>query len=64
MGAGIGAMFVDLANGACTFGIGMIIFGASLIIMPLMFKLVKLLWKLFTAVMGAIKNVFSGKEKA
>ncbi|MDE6505277.1 MAG: DUF1700 domain-containing protein [Clostridia bacterium] len=64
MGAGIGAMFTDLIGGACTLGIGLIIFGVSLIIMPLMFKLIKLLWKLFTAVMGAIKNLFSGKEKA
>lgn len=63
IGAGIGTLFSDAANGAVTIGIGLILFGASLIIMPLCFKLVKLMWKLFTTVMGAIKGIFSGKEK-
>ena len=63
-GAGIGALFVDGAFGAITIGGGLIIFGLSLIIMPLCFQLVKWMWKLFHMFFAWLKRLFSGKEKA
>ena len=61
--AGIGALFVDATFGAITIGGGLIIFGLSLIIMPLCFQLVKWMWKLFHMFFAWLKRVFSGKEK-
>lgn len=64
LGAGVGALFVDATFGAITIGTGLIIFGLSLIIMPLCFQLVKWMWKLFHMFFAWLKKVFSGKEKA
>ena len=61
--AGIGALFVDATFGAITIGGGLIIFGLSLMIMPLCFQLVKWMWKLFHMFFAWLKRVFSGKEK-
>ena len=63
MGVGIGALFTDAAVGAITIGTGLIIFGLSLIIMPLCFQLVKWMWKLFHMFFAWLKRLFSGKEK-
>lgn len=64
IGAGAGAMFIDAAYGAIAIGGGLITFGVSLIIMPLCFKLVKWMWKLFHMFFAWLRRVFSGKEKA
>lgn len=64
IGAGVGALFTDLVYGAAAIGSGMIIFGLSLIFMPLCFKLVKLMWKLFVKFFSWLKSLFGGKEKA
>lgn len=63
MGTGFGALFTDAAYGAVTIGTGLIIFGVSLIIMPLCFQLVKWMWKLFHMFFAWLKRMFSGKEK-
>lgn len=63
-GAGVGALFTDVTYGAITIGLGLVIFGLSLMIMPLCFKLVKWMWKLFHMFFAWLKRVFSGKEKA
>ena len=64
IGAGVGALFTDVTYGAITIGCGLIIFGFSLIIMPLCFQLVKWMWKLFHMFFARLKRLFSGKEKA
>ncbi len=60
IGAGIGS-FVGghFADGLCSVGAGLIIFGVSIILIPLFFKLVKLMWKLFTTFFGWLKRVLS-----
>lgn len=64
IGAGVGSLFTDAVYGATAIGSGMIIFGLSLIFLPLCFKLVKLMWKLFWKFFSWLKSLFSGKEKA
>ncbi|MDE6667848.1 MAG: DUF1700 domain-containing protein, partial [Clostridia bacterium] len=64
IGAGVGALLVDATYGVITIGTGLIIFGLSLIIMPLCFQLVKWMWKLFHMFFAWLKRLFSGKEKA
>ena len=64
MGIGVGELFTNAAHGAITIGCGLIIFGVSLIIMPLCFQLVKWMWKLFHMFFAWLKRLFSGKEKA
>lgn len=64
IGSGIGALFVDATYGVLTIGAGLIIFGLSLMIMPLCFQLVKWMWKLFHMFFAWLRRVFSGKEKA
>lgn len=63
IGTGIGALFVDATQGAIAIGAGLVIFGVSLIIMPLCFQLVKWMWKLFHMFFAWLKRLFSGKEK-
>ncbi len=63
VGAGVGALFTDSAYGAATIGAGLVIFGLSLVIMPLCFQLVKWMWKLFHMFFAWLKRLFSGKEK-
>ena len=43
-------------------GIGLIIFGVSVILIPLFISLVKLMWKLFRRLFAWIKSLFSGRE--
>lgn len=64
VGGGIGALFADAASGAIEIGTGLIIFGASLIVMPLCFKLVKWMWKLFNMFFAWLRRLFSGRGKA
>lgn len=64
IGTGVGALFVDATQGAIAIGAGLVIFGVSLIIMPLCFQLVKWMWKLFHMFFAWLKRLFSGKEKA
>ena len=63
MGAGIAELFVNATNGALAIGAGLIIFGFSLILMPLCFKLVKWMWKLFHMFFAWLHRVFSGKKE-
>lgn len=64
-GAGIGMLVGgNLAGGLCEIGTGVIIFGVSLILIPLFIKLVKLMWTLFNKVFKWIKSLFSGKENS
>ncbi|MDE6275047.1 MAG: hypothetical protein K2M75_00765 [Clostridia bacterium] len=60
---GVVELFSDITLGAATIGIGLITFGLGLILMPIIFKIVKLMWKLFTKFFLWIKSLFSGKEK-
>lgn len=62
IGAGVGGLFTDVTNGVISIGTGLIVFGASLIIMPICFWLVKWMWKLFRMIFGWLKGLFSGKE--
>lgn len=63
-GAGVGALFSDVIYGATMIGTGLIIFGVSLILMPLCFKLVGLMWQLFKRLFGWIRNAFRSRETA
>lgn len=63
VGAGIGQLFFDPISGAINIGTGLIIFGVSLILMPLCFRLVKWMWKLFRMFFAWLKRFFSGREK-
>lgn len=62
VGTGVAGLFADVTNGAVSIGTGLIVFGASLILMPICFGLVKWMWKLFRMLFGWIKSLFSGKE--
>ena len=63
LGSGVGMLFIEPMTGAVGIGGGLIIFGLSLILMPLFFKLVKWMWKLFTMFFAWLSRMFSGKEK-
>ena len=63
IGAGVGELFSSAALGAVTIGAGLVLFGFSLIIMPLFLKLVKLMWKLFVGFFTWLKSLFDGKER-
>lgn len=62
IGAGVGAMFVNVLDGLCELGVGLIIFGIGVALISLFPRLVKLMWKVFGKVFGWIKSLFSGKE--
>lgn len=65
IGSAIGTMVGGaVLDGVCELGIGIIIFGVSIILIPLFVKLIKLMWQLFGKLFGWIKSLFSGKEKA
>ncbi|MDE6473903.1 MAG: DUF1700 domain-containing protein [Clostridia bacterium] len=63
IGAGVGGLFSDAASGAAAIGGGLVLFGLSLIIMPLFLKLVKLMWKLFVRFFVWLKSLFDVKER-
>lgn len=62
IGAGVGAMFADPLGGALTAFLGLIIFGISLILLPLCFQLVKLMWTLFKKFFTWLKNLFVSRR--
>lgn len=65
IGSGIGTMVANgFAAGLCEAGVGVIIFGASIALIPLFIKLVKLMWILFGKFFRWLKSLFSGKESA
>lgn len=61
IGAGIGMMFTEPLAGAATLGVGIMLFGVSLVLIPPFTKLVKLMWSLFKKLFLWIKGLFSGK---
>lgn len=63
VGAGVGGLFSDAITGAVAIGTGLILFGVSLIIMPLFLKLVKLMWNLFIKFFAWLKSLLDGKER-
>jgi len=63
IGAGVGAMFVNVLDGLCQLGVGLILFGIGVALITLFPRLVKLMWKVFGKVFGWIKSLFSGKER-
>lgn len=60
IGAAIGQMFTDPLGGAASLGIGLMLFGISLVLIPLFIKLVKLMWTLFKKILSWIKSLFVG----
>jgi len=63
IGEGIGVMVkYGILSGICDLGVGVIIFGVSIVLIPLFIKLAKLLWKLFVTFFRWLKSLFSGKE--
>ncbi|MDE6059693.1 MAG: DUF1700 domain-containing protein [Clostridia bacterium] len=64
IGAGVVGLFTDVTSGVLTLGAGLVIFGVSLILFPLCFKLVKWMWKLFGMFFAWLKKLFSGKANA
>ncbi len=64
IGGSIGSMIGgDVTYGLYLLGSGLITFGVGVVLCPIFFKLVKLMWKLFRTVFTAVKNAFSGKER-
>ncbi len=63
LGGGVVELFSNVASGAVTIGAGLALLGVSMIIMPLFFMLVKLMWKLFICFFAWLKGLFDGKEK-
>lgn len=64
IGAGVGMMFSNPISGAAMLGSGLMLFGVSLVFMPLCFKLVKLMWTLFKKFFVWAKNIFSGRSQS
>lgn len=65
IGSAVGTMVGGaVLDGVCELGVGIIIFGVSIILIPLFVKLIKIMWQLFGKLFGWIKSLFSGKEKA
>lgn len=64
IGAGIGTMFVDGLSGAAVLGVGLMLFGGGLILIPLGTKFVKIIWQATRSVFGWIKSLFSGRGNA
>lgn len=64
IGAGVVGLFTDATSGVLTLGAGLVLFGVSLILFPVCFKLVKWMWKLFHMFFAWLKKMFSGKARA
>lgn len=63
VGAGIGAMFHDFAEGLMSVGGGLFVVGLSIVLIPLCIQLVKWMWKLFKMFFRWIRSLFSGKKE-
>ncbi len=63
VGSGIGTMVAHgIAAGLCETGVGIIICGVCIALIPLFIKLIKLMWTLFGKFFRWLKSLFSGKE--
>lgn len=62
IGAGVGGLFSNAVSGVVELGLGLVLFGISLIIMPVFLKLVKLMWKVFIKFFVWLKSLFRVKE--
>lgn len=54
----------ELFYGIYRLGLGLVIFGVGVILCPIFFKIIKLLWKLFKGFFKWLNSLFSGKEYA
>ena len=63
IGAGVGGLFSNAVSGVVELGLGLVLFGISLIIMPVFLKLVKLMWKVFIKFFVWLKSLFRVKER-
>ena len=63
IGAGIGAMFRDFAEGLMSVGGGLLVVGLSIILIPLCIQLVKWMWKLFKMFFRWLRSLFSGRRE-
>ena len=64
MGLSVGAMASgSAAYGFFELGVGITTLGAGIMLCPLFFKLVGLMWKLFNMFFSWLKSLFSGKER-
>lgn len=59
-------VFIDgnVAGGLCSMGLGVIIAGVGVVLIPLFIKLVGLMWKAFNSFFNWLKSLFSGRERA
>lgn len=63
IGAGIGEMFSDLAAGGAAAATGVMLLGVSVVLFPVCFGLVKLMWKLFKKLFDWLKSLFVKRRK-
>lgn len=64
IGGGVGIIIGgNTAYGVTTLAGGLIALGIGIMLCPLCFKLVKLMWKLFKTVFTRLKYLFSGKRR-
>ena len=54
----------EIASGFYSLGVGVMTLGAGIILCPVLFKLVKLMWKLFKGFFAWIKSLFTGRRYA
>lgn len=62
IGTGVAQLFTSASSGAVSIGAGFIAFGAGIILMPICFRLVKWMWKLFHLFFAWLKRLFSDKQ--
>ncbi len=62
IGAGVGGLFSNAVSGVVELGLGLVLFGISLIIMPVFLKLVKLMWRVIIKFFVWLKSLFRVKE--
>ena len=62
VGTGVAELFTSASSGAISIGLGLVAFGAGIILMPICFRLVKWMWKLFHLFFAGLKRLFSGKK--
>ena len=60
--AGVGLAFGNFPSGLEQIGIGLIQTGISVVLFPLCFWLIRLMWKLFKKLFRWIRSLFSGRE--
>ena len=60
--AGVGLAFGNFPSGLAQIGIGLIQTGISVVLFPLCFWLIRLMWKLFKKLFRWIRSLFSGRR--